>query len=343
MKKFSIIVVFLTAVLILTADGSAQEQRVLQIAGKVVPDLTGISMSDAVTVCGILKLPLQKAMITAVDERYAGREGQVVKQTPAPGAQLAKGQRVVLYIYSQVRKPHALDNPGGLTFAVSTVDLAWNDDAPRFVLPPGRQPILVATLVNDGTGAAPANTLEWQVQLLNAGGSTIYDKRDTRRLPLAGGENQVINFQNIPLSTYQETDMILLIINPDQKVKETDYGNNIVEQKNLPDLAITDIKVEGLETQYRISATVRNIGARPMQGNFSYTWTLNNEQKPSSMISLVDGSKTLVYGVNKSMIPAGRNIFPVKLHVNDGLAGTGKIWEELEYENNVLEVELELE
>ncbi|MBN2415214.1 PASTA domain-containing protein [bacterium] len=344
MKKFSIISIFVAAGLVLAAGSAAQEQRVQQIAGKVVPDLTGIAEDDAVTVCTILALPLEKAFITASDDGYRGKEGMVVRQTPAAGARVYSGQTVTIYLYSPVQEPRTLDDPGAWTAAVSTVDLTWNDDRPTFVLPPGRQPILVATLVNGGTGSIPANRVEWQLTLVDIAGETIYDKKDRRTLALDGGEEQVINVQNIPLETYKATDMIRLVVNPDRTVPETDYDNNIVEQKNLPDLAITGMTVDDLGSRYRFSASVQNIGTRPLQGNFSYTWTLNDEQKPSAMIAMAVGGITLTYEVVKTSIPAGLTLFPITLHVNDGLAGSrGTVWEELDYENNVLEAELELE
>lgn len=343
MKKSLSIPFIVIFSLFLVQTTNIQAQQVLQIAQKDVPNLIGLTETEAINVLKTLKILYQKSYITAVEAEYNGKEGKVVKQSPMVGKKVSSQQKVWIYIYSpkkQTVTPIQPIEPVKLT--LKNIDIKWTDRV-FFSLPENEQPILVATLTNGGRDATPRGKLEWQVQLFDEGNKKIYDKTDSRTLPLEGGKNHVVNFQYIPLNIYKNTDMIKLIANPNKKVPELDQNNNIVTRKNLPDLRITRIWVEDSGYYYKIIATINNIGARPMQGNFSFTWYLNNIQKPSDNIHLGSGPYNISYGINKDTIPQGQKKIPVKLHLNDGLGlSTKKIWEELDYDNNILEVELDL-
>lgn len=344
MKKSLSVLFTVIFSLFLVQTTNIQAQQVHQIIQKDVPNLIGLTEAEALIVLKATGISYQKAYITAVEAEYDGKEGKVVRQSPTVGKKVSSRQKVWIYIYSPMEQTtvtpiQPIIEPVEVTF--KNIDLKWTDRA-YFHVPSYDEPTLVATLTNGGRDATPRGKLEWQVQLFDEGNKKIYDKTDSLTFPLGGGKSEVVNFKYIPLNIYKNTDMIKLIANPNKKVIELNKNNNTVIQKNLPDLSITRMWIEDGDYNYRIIANINNIGARPLQGStFSFTWYFDNVQKPANKIRL-DGDRCKIsYGISKNRIPQDQKKILVKLHINDGLS-IGKIYEELDYDNNVLEVELEL-
>jgi len=344
MKKSLMILFMAVCSLFLVQTNSSQTPQVLQIAKKTVPNLIGLTASQAEKVCKSLKISCQKTYITGVEAKYKGKEGKVVKQSPKTGKKVTSRQNVWIYIYSPQKQTAIPIQPiKPVIVTLKDIDLKWTDRV-FFAFPtPNSLPTLVATLTNNGKDATPRGSLEWQVQLFDKEKQKIYEKTDSSRLPLEGGKNYVVNFKYIPFDAYKNTDMIKLIANPNRKIPELNRNNNTFTQKNLPDLKISRIWVEDGGHYYRIPATIMNIGTKPIPGMFSITWTLNNTRKRTLIVRMPVPGYYISDSIRKKDIPEGQKTLRVKLHINDGLGHpTKKIYKELDFDNNILEVTLDL-
>jgi hypothetical protein len=349
MKKIHVLllVIFLSLFL---AHGSAIEaqttsKQIMQIATNIVPDLLGKTVAEAEKILKEKEILYQKSFLTAVHSQYRGQEGKIVKQSPQAGEAVAKQVKIWIYVYSpQTLAVQQVQTQQHTTLRIINCDLIWEDRF-SFMMSGSRLPAMVATIKNQGKDPTPSGIpLEYQIILLNNSGEEIYRKTASSRYPLEGGKIYALNFQSIPLADYNNTYWIQLVVDPANKIRESNESNNSVKRRNLSDLAVRRIWIDDSGSKYQIKASVPNIGTRPLPRDFSVTWYFDGEKKPPFL-----GSLDQLYGcdfsyeLNKSRFPADKKSLSVKLHVNDPEAyPLIQPMEELRMDNNILELTLAL-
>jgi hypothetical protein len=347
MRKKSIILFLVLFGMILTQSSTLKAQatskKIVQIAKTTVPDLIGKTLAEAEKILREKGILYQKSFITAVHSQYRDHKGKIVRQSPKAGEKVAKRVKIWIYVYSpKTQAVHQVQTQQHIAIRIINIDLIWKDRF-SFQMPGNSLPIMVATIKNQGKDPTPSGVpLEYQIFLFNNSGKEIYRKAAQSRYPLEGGKTRPINFQDIPFADYKSTYWIQLVVDPANKIKETNEKNNSVKMRNLPDLAIQRIWIEDAGSKYKIKAIVSNVGPRLLPRNFSVTWYFDGEKKPPFL-----GKLGQSYGCdfscsfNKSSFPTDKKSLVVKLHVNDPSAyPLIQPMKELRMDNNILEVTL---
>jgi len=319
-----------------------------QTATVTVPDLSWKTYEAAAAELANVGLACEKSVITAIQSAYLGKDGKVVRQSPRAGAKLTKGSKVIVYVYAPASGAHGkVIQPRIPSSAVSYVDLTWDD---QFffngALSDGTAPTVIAKIINKGKGVLPLPEgvkLEWQVILTGEDGKELYRKTEGTDTPLKGGESWTINFALIPLSAYNATYEIELVADPGNRIDEADKSNNRVKKRCLPDLKVTEMWIEDAGHYYKVCADFNNVGTRHMPGDFGYSWCVDGVLKFSNTLREEGYRPKCTWPIAKSDLPADKKSLLVKLHLNDGQNGMhGKIYPEMDFNNNILEVELKL-
>ena len=320
---------------------SVQSQEVLRIALKRVPDVAGLSEKRGLQILDSLGIGYQKIYITARTAQYEGKKGTIVKQYPEAGSNVSSRQKVSVYVYSPVLKPVTpVTARTPAKVSIPDIDLQWKG---RFFFKKMEtlKYVLVATLANRGRHALPGRRAAIQVQLSDADNHIIYDS--TEELPLVPANGVYpVNLSPVPRDVFNNTALITLTVNPDKAIAETVYDNNTLSERNLPDLRISRIWLEHDGDKYTVKASVSNVGPRPMPGSFSMTWTINDKEITPLIYRVGQGPEIFLVSLNESQVPEDMKTIAVRFHVNDGRATGGRIVEELGYENNVMEAELDI-